>query len=304
MTSAALLRSVPLAALLLAAPALAQETAEAPEAGAPAPAAPALTAPSRDTVVATVNGVDITFGEVIVAAAQLPPQYRQLPAEILLGGVIDQLVQQELLAQSVAEPPARVAIALAVERRNLLTGEAVAAIVDEAVTDEALQALYDETVAAGAPVTEYDAAHILVATEAEALAVLDRLAAGEDFAAVAAEVSTDTGSGAMGGALGWFTGEMMVPEFTAAVEALVGQPAGSLSPPVQSQFGWHVVRLNATRERPLPSLEEMRAELEGQLRQQAVEARLADLAAAAAITRLDPATLDPAALGDLSLLED
>jgi parvulin-like peptidyl-prolyl isomerase len=93
------------------------------------------------------------------------------------------------------------------------------------------------------------ASHILVATEEEAQAVLARLDAGEDFAAVAQEMSIDTGSGANGGDLGWFTRERMVTEFSDAAFSL---PLNSVSSPIQSQYGYHLILVHAHElDRPL-----------------------------------------------------
>lgn len=282
----------------------AAETAAEPSAGTVAEAAPAATPAepaTRDSVVATVNGTVITLGEVLIAASQLPPQYQQLPPDVIFSGVTDQLVQQELLAQSVTAVPGRVDLALANERRSLLAGEVINGIASGAVTDGAVQAAYDAAYGAAEPTPEWNASHILVATEEEAQAVVTRLEAGEDFAALAQELSTDTGSGAQGGSLGFFSAGMMVPEFEAAVAAL--QPGG-LSAPVQSQFGWHVIRLDETRDKAPPALDEVRAELEGQVRDAAIQARLAELQGAAEVVTPEPGAFDPAVLSDLSLLED
>ncbi len=278
---------------------------EAAEGEAAAPAEGETAAPaqdvSRDTVVASVNGSDITLGQVLVAARQLPAQYQQLPPDILFGGVVDQLVQQELLAQTVTEEPGTLALALANERRSILANEAIGQTLETAVTDEALQAAYDAQYASAEPATEWNASHILVATEEEAQAVIDRINGGEDFAAVAQEVSTDTGSGAQGGELGWFGPGMMVPEFEQGVAAL--QP-GQVSEPIQSQFGFHVIRLNETRPQEAPTLDQVRPELEAQLQQEAIQARLAELEAQGQVTRPEPGQFDPAVLADPSILED
>jgi len=279
---------------------IAPEAAPA-EAAEPAPEAAPAEPVTRDTVVAAVNGASITLGEVIIAAGALPPQYQQLPPDILFSGVVDQLVQQELLAQTVTAVPTRVDLALANQRRSLLAGEVIAGVMADAVTEAAVQAAYDATYATTEPVREWNASHILVATPEEAQAVEERLAAGEDFAVVAAEVSTDTGSGAQGGELGWFSAGMMVPEFETGVAALA---AGEVSAPIESQFGWHVIRLNETRDKPAPAIEEVRAEIEAQVRDEAVQARLAELTAAGRVTQPEPGAFDPAVLSDLSLLED
>lgn len=278
-------------------PALAQETAEAPAEDAGEPAADV----SRDSVVATVNGTDITLGEVIAATARLPAEYQQLPPDFLFDAMVGQLVQQQLLADSLDEMPARVAISLANEERSLMAGEAVNDFLAGVVTDEAIQARYDETYNAETAQTEYSAAHILVATEEEANAVIERLNAGEDFAAVAQELSTDTGSGAAGGELGWFTPDMMVEPFGATV---AGLEPGVLSAPIETQFGWHVIRVNESRQQELPPLDAVRPQIEGELQQEAIEAHVAELEAAADVTRAEPGTFDPALLGALDILED
>ncbi|WP_210528436.1 peptidylprolyl isomerase [Rubellimicrobium arenae] len=320
-----LLQTASALALALALPANAQETTteDAPAAQAPAadtaatpeasgaeagtteapaetPAAPSEPA-TRDTVVATVNGTDIKLGQVLIAVRQLPPQYQQLPPDILFGGVVDQLIQQELLAQSVTTPSPSTEIALENQRRSLLANQVIGEIATAAVTDEALQQAYDAQYANVEPTTEWDASHILVASQEEAQAAIDRINGGESFEDVAKELSTDTGSGSQGGELGWFSAGMMVPEFE---QAVAGLEKGQLSAPVQSQFGWHIIRLNDTRPKAAPTLEEVRSELEGQIQQEAVQARLTELEGAGQVTRPEPGQFDPAVLNDPSLLED
>ena len=323
-----LLQTVSVLALALALPVAAQDATqeapavETPEAAATEPAADAAPAGeaaaeapatdggataqpatdvTRDTVVASVNGTDITVGELLIAVRQLPPQYQQLPPDVLFGAVVDQLVQQELLAQTVTEPSAAVDIALANQRRSLLANEVIGDIAGTAVSDEALQAAYDAQYGSMEPANEWNASHILVASEEEATAAVDRINAGEAFEDVAKEVSTDTGSGSQGGELGWFGPGMMVPEFEQGVSGL--QP-GQLSAPVQSQFGWHIIRLNETRPQEAPALEDVRAELEAQIQQEAIQARLGELEAAGQVTKPQPGQFDPAVLNDTSLLED
>ena len=92
------------------------------------------------------------------------------------------------------------------------------------------------------------ASHILVETEEAAQVVITRLEAGEDFAAVAIEVSSDTGSGANGGDLGWFGRGRMVPEFE---EAAFNLEIGEISDPIQSDFGWHIILKQDQEIRPV-----------------------------------------------------
>lgn len=262
-------------------------------------AALAQDTPDANSVVATVNGTEITLGQMIMARTTLPQQYLSLPDDVLFNGILDQLIQQSVLAQTVSETPQQVEIALENERRALLAAAVVDDIVSGAVTDEALQKAYDETFANAEPAREWNASHILVETEGEAVALIDRIKAGEEFAVLAQEASSDT-SAANGGELGWFQSGMMVPDFEAAVVAL---EVGAVSAPVQTQFGWHVIKLNETRLSEVPTLEEVREELRPQVERAAVQARLDELTAAAAVER-PGAELDPALIKNLDLLEN
>lgn len=253
---------------------------------------------STSTVMATVGGTDITLGHMLVARETLPEQYRQLPNEVLFPGILDQLIQQTALQQSfTGDVPARVTLSLENERRSQLAGEAIELILAAAVTDEALQAAYQANIAGVSAGTEYNASHILVETEEEALAVIETLNGGADFAATAREKSTGP-SGPGGGVLGWFGAGAMVPDFEAAVVAM---EAGAVSAPVQTQFGWHVIKLNETRVGEAPSFEDAKPQLEQELREQAVTSSIEALTAAATIDRSGADAVDPSVLGTVTL---
>lgn len=251
------------------------------------------------TVVATVNGTDITVGNVIAMRESLPEQYQQLPDDALFNGILEQLIQQTALAQA-AEPDLtrRDLVNLENQRRAYMAGALLQGVVMEAVTEEAIQAAYDARVRdlATSPLIEYNASHILVADEALAAGLRAQLDAGADFAELAAANSTD-GSAAGGGSLGWFGPGMMVKPFEDAVVAL---KPGEIAGPVQTQFGWHLVKLNETRVATAPTLDELRDEIAGQIEQQAVEAFVKSKTDAATITRTDG--IDPAVLRDQTLL--
>ncbi len=251
-----------------------------------------------DTVVASVNGNDITLGHMIAMLDALPEQYKQLPDDVLFQGILEQLIQQSLLAETVNPVPRSVEIQLENDRRALLATLAMEELVSAAATEEALQALYDERFANVDPGTEYNASHILVETEEEARAVIAELEAGADFAELAREKSTGP-SGPNGGALGWFGKGTMVAPFEEAVMAL---KPGEISEPVQTQFGWHVIKLNETRPAPKPTLDEVRQTLLDELQQRAIEARLQELTAKADIQRPDISGIDPALLRNLDLI--
>jgi len=256
--------------------------------------------PSIDQVVAIVNDTEITLGHMIIARASLPEQYRQLPDEVLFTGILDQLVQQAALADSYeGDLPARVSLSIENELRSLTAGEVIERNMASPLSEDDVQAAYDEQYANAEAGEEYNASHILVETEETAIALKEELDNGADFAALAREKSTGP-SGPGGGSLGWFGKGMMVPSFEAAVVAM--EP-GAVSDPVQTQFGWHVIKLNETRKTEAPSLESVREELELQLRQTRVQTTIEDVTAAADVDRSGAEGLDPAILKDLELLE-
>ncbi len=256
-----------------------------------------------DTVLARVGETEITLGHAIALRGQLPPQFQQIPPETLFPAIVEQLIDQELLRQSgTDELGRRDRLMLDNEVRNFISNAAMTAALADLVTEEAIASAYEAFAAEfaeGEPETEYNAAHILVETEEEIAAVVARLEAGEDFADVAREVSRD-GSAAQGGDLGWFGAGVMIAPFEQAVMAL--EP-GQVSGPVQTRFGWHVVRLIDSRVASVPPLEEVREQLLSELQQEAAQAVMAELRAGTDVENLSDG-VDPALLGDATLLDD
>ena len=253
-----------------------------------------VAAQDASTVLATVNGTDITLGHLIAMRAMLPAQYLELPDEVLYNGMLDQLIQQEVVADSLrGSEDARTKLTMENEDRAFLASVAIDAIAFDTIADADVQALYDANFADAGGDLEWNASHILVATEEEAQNLIDQLNDGADFVALAQEFSTGP-SGPNGGALGWFGTGMMVQEFETAV---AGLEAGEISAPVQTQFGWHVVKLNESRTSAPPALEDVRADLEEELRRQRVDAYLAELTEAAEIARPEVET-------DMSLIRN
>ncbi|HWT29112.1 MAG TPA: peptidylprolyl isomerase [Methylophilaceae bacterium] len=122
---------------------------------------------------------------------------------------------------------------------------------------------------------EYSARHILVATEAEAKDLIAQLNKGADFAKLAKEKSKDPGSKEKGGDLGWFSLGGMVKPFSDAVAKL--QKGGISTEPVQTQFGWHVIKLEDTRTTQAPAYDKVKDGLQKQLQQRQLEKLLTDL---------------------------
>lgn len=253
-----------------------------------------------DQVIATVNGTDITMGHMIVVRSGLPDQYRNLPDDVLFKGILDQIIQQTVLAaQAGDDTPDRVRLALENERRALMAAEHMDRVLEGSVTEEAVNKAYEKTYAGAAPEKEFDASHILVETEDEAKALVTELEGGADFAELAKAKSTGP-SNVRGGALGWFGKGQMVPEFETAV---AGMEVGAISAPIKTQFGWHVIKLNETRSKDAPKLEEVRQEIEQQVRMETVDAYISKLTESATISKTPLTEIDTSGLSDLSLLE-
>ena len=273
--------------LAFAQPVLAQDTAT-----------PAVEV-SADTVMATVNGEAITLGHVLAARLNLPEQYQALPNEVLFPGLVEQLIQQTVLSQAVGEMNRRAQVQLDNEKRAIVATEKLDQVISGAVDDAKVQAIYDADYANAEPTPEWNASHILVETEEEAKALLDEINAGADFTQIAKEKSTGP-SGPNGGDLGWFGPGMMVKEFE---DAVMGMEVGQVAGPIQTQFGWHLVKLNEARQKGAPALAEVREEIVTKLQDDAVETALTALMEAATIERTDTAGIDPNVLSDLSLLD-
>ena len=209
-------------------------------------------------VLATVNGVNITDDDLRIAAEDLGDSVpRQLDAKGRQQYLLDYLIDGALVAQKAQQEKLDqgpdFAKQLAYYRSKILMEALLTKIARDAVTPDNLQKTYEQAAKAQKPEQEVHARHILVATEAEADAVEKRLKAGEDFAKIAKELSKDTGSD--GGDLGWFTREKVVPAFADAAFKL---KPGEISPPIKSEFGWHVIQVLAIRNTQFPPFDQVK----------------------------------------------
>lgn len=258
-----------------------------------AAAAPAFA--QQDKVVAKVDGIEITESELALAADDLGERTAQLPEDRKREELINFLVDLKLGARAakaakIGDSP-EFAKRLAYSRDKLLLDDYLTSESKKAATPEAAKKLFDDTVKTLKPEEEVHARHILVPEEAEAKAALERLKKGEDFAKVAAELSKDPGSGKEGGDLGWFAKERMVPEFA---EAAFKLEKGQLSEPVKSQFGWHVIKLEDKRTKPLPSFDEVKPQIDQYLVRKAQQDIVVGLREKAKVERLDKPAAAPA----------
>ena len=265
-------------------------------------AANAQSSVDSDVVVATVNGEEIKMGHVVMVYDTLPQQYKSLPAEQVFQGIVEQIIQQTVLAQAAANPNSKyIEFAVDNERRILTASQMIDEITTEATSEDKLHAYYDATYQSADLGREYNASHILVESEEEAKDLIVKLSDGADFAALAQEFSTGP-SGPNGGALGWFGQGRMVAPFEQAVMSLT---VGEVSPlPVQTQFGWHVIILNDMRAVQAPAFEEVSGEIAAELQRVAIEERVKVMVDGAAVVRVDQSTLDVDAVkADISELD-
>lgn len=271
------------AVLGLAPNVMAQETPAAPAAEAPA-VTPA-------TVVATVGGEPITEADLAFAAEDLQQQLGQLPPEERRPYLLTLLIDMKVMAKAARERQMDQTEQF-VRRLNYLEERELrrayfSEIVAAGVTPEAVQTAYNAFVAGFQPEEEVHARHILVATREDAEAIREELAAGKPFEQLATEKSTDPSAAQNGGDLGFFSRGMMVKSFEDAAFALT-EP-GQVSEPVQSQFGWHVIRLEEKRQSQPPTLEEIEPQLQQQVLFESFEASVGVLKQGVAIDIPDAA---------------
>ncbi|MFC0218595.1 peptidyl-prolyl cis-trans isomerase C [Pseudochelatococcus lubricantis] len=241
-----------------------------------------------DKVLARVNGATITERDLALAAEELSDRLPAMPEaqrrDYLVGYLIDIRLGSAAAQAEKLDESAGFAGRLAYARDKVLVDEYLAKVARDAATDEAGRKLYEETIKNLTPEDEVRARHILVPDEAAAKAVAERLKKGEDFAALATELSKDPGSAKEGGDLGYFTRDRMVPEFS---EIAFKLDPGKVSDPVKSQFGWHVIKVEDRRQKPVPTYEEVKDQIETFIVQRAQQEAVLALREKAKIERLD-----------------
>ena len=241
-------------------------------------------------VLAKVNGADITDDDVKLAQSELGPNLGNVPPEQRTTVLVEYLMENRLMTAA-ADKEGFGADASMAARADYYKGRAMKDIYFEkkiqgAVTDADAKLIYDKQVAAMKPVEEVRASHILVEKKEEADDVEAKLKAGGDFAALAKEKSKDTGSGANGGDLGYFAKGQMVKPFE---DTAFNMKTGDVSEPVQSQFGWHIIKLIDKRNRPAPEFDKVKDRILAGLLQQKAEEVISGLRKDAKIEYVDEA---------------
>ncbi len=231
---------------------------------------------------ATVNGVSISQSRLDMRVKSAIAQ-GQPDSPDLRNAVLDELVNIEVLAQAASKKglhkQAEIIQQIDLSKQTILASAFVQDYVkSHPVSDDTLKQEYAK-INQQRGNKEYKVSHILVKTEAEAKIVIEQLKSNK-FEDIAMDKSQDPGSSVKGGDLGWAVPNNFVKPFA---DAMVAMGKGKTSEPVQSQFGWHVLKLEDTRDLKVPSFDEVKPNLIQHLQQQIVQKAITDQRAKATI---------------------
>ena len=245
-------------------------------------------------IVANVNNEDISLETMIHAMNELPPEIQSQPFMSYYEDLLERVIDIKLFAQEGKkmklneEPSVRAAIDFVIEK--VLMQAFLSKYIQENIKEENLKASYNNFIADETSREEIKASHILIDTESEAIDVINMLNDGDDFAELAKNKSTGP-SGPSGGDLGWFKRGQMVPPFEKAAFSLNKNEITQL--PVQTQFGWHVIKIFDKRIPEAPSYESMKSKLIQDLERKIVSKKIQDLRNDALIEKLSSSELEP-----------
>ncbi len=227
---------------------------------------------AKDPVVAKVNGTEIHQSDLAVAeqeAGRLPPMSDAAKKDYLVQFMADVILVSKAAEDKHVDQKADFKRKLAFDRKKLLMTDLMESVAKDAVTDEALHKVYDGAIKSMGQKEEVHARHILIrakpgdekasaAAKAKIEAIIAKLKSGEDFVKLAKEDTEDPSGKANGGDLGYFTKDQMVPAFSKVAFEL---KKGEISGPVETQFGWHVIKVEDKRVKPPPAFDAVKDQL-------------------------------------------
>lgn len=232
----------------------------------------------------TVNGCGI-------AKSVLPAEVNgQVVSAEMTQKMLDELIGRELIRQEFAGPntPKDSDFQEKLDHALRMASSQVASdhyMKTLSISDAELRKAYEQKKTEAGPMLIYKVGHILLASEEEANEVIAKLKKGESFEKLAKKLSKDTGSKERGGDLDWLRPNGSVPEFD---QALAGMKDGEISQaPVQTKFGWHVIRREASKEQAFPSFEEIRDRLDAFVRMEKFQQHIEALKAKAKVVKHD-----------------
>ena len=252
------------------------------------------TAQQDDPVIARVNGVEVRASDLALAEEDLGSNVPPIPGaakrDFLLSQITDMIIIAKAAEAKKLADNNEFKRRLAFARNKLLMELFLQSETKGAATDAALRKAYQEGIKQIAEDKEIRARHILVENENEAKAILEEIKKGADFAELAKQKSKDP-SKADGGDLGYFGKDQMVPEFS---EAAFKLDKGKISDPVKSEFGWHIIKVEDKRDRPVPEFDQVKDQIESYVIRQAQAEIIEKLRQAAKVERVEPRSGQPA----------
>lgn len=242
-----------------------------------------------DAVMAVVDGKALTAGQLDEIAQDMDPNLARLPVEQRRLTVLKIYLDMQALAHAALQDGLDKTPAyekrMALMRNNVLQQIYFQNMIVDKISDADIKARYDKEMAALPKEEEVHARHILVKTKKEAEDIIKRLDKGENFEDIAKKSSTD-GSAAVGGDLGYFSRGQMVKPFEDAAFAL--KKGAYTKIPVESPFGWHVIKVEDRRQKPLPAFADVKEVLRNMIARERYGEVSKDLRAKLSITYPDP----------------
>ena len=228
---------------------------------------------AKDPLIAKVDGVEIHQSDLDVAesqAGQIPPMAPDAKRDYLVQFMADVILVAKAAEAKHMADTAEFKRQMAFERRKMLMSKLMQSVGKTALTDEAMHKVYQDAIKQMGTQQEVHARHILIrapkgdekaskAAKAKIEAIIVKLKNGADFVKLAKEETQDPSGKANGGDLGYFTKEQMVPAFSKVAFEL---KKGEISGPVQTQFGWHVIKVEDKRVKPPPKFDEVKQQIE------------------------------------------
>ncbi len=244
---------------------------------------------AQDKVMATVDGAKVTEADLKLAELEIGSDLGNLPPETRRRVLVEYMIENILFANAAERDKLSTGAGyeqrLAYWRRRALRDTYFDKAVRGEIGEGLAKTFYEDQLKGMKPEEEVQARHILVETEEQAKDIAGKLAKGGDFAALAKENSKDPGSKDDGGMLGYFGRGQMVPQFEEAVFKL---KKGEISPPVKSQFGFHVIKLEDRRDKKLPTFDEVKDRILNSMIQRKAQEVATGLRTAAKVEYVDP----------------
>jgi peptidyl-prolyl cis-trans isomerase C len=246
-------------------------------------------AEAQERVIAKVNGKIITDADMRLAEAEIGNDLGSLPDATRQRVLLEFLIENQLFADAAEGQQLGSGAAfnerLQYWRRRALRDAYFDKSVRDAISDADARKYYAGQTGAMKPEEEVRARHILVESKDKARELFEKIAHGSDFAQLAKEHSKDPGSKDQGGELGFFARGQMVPQFE---EAAFNLKKGEVSEPVESQFGWHIIRVDDRRQRAAPAFEAVKDRVVAHMIHQKAQQIAQDLRGKAQIEYIDP----------------